>query len=93
MASISVTVSDETAAALTDLTARTGESVPTLVGRAAKDYRDKLFWDEANAAYAALRADPAAWADFQAERRAWDATLGDGLDPDEYGPVRSAFPA
>jgi hypothetical protein len=36
-----------------------------------------------NAGYAELRADPEAWAELEAERRLWDATLMDGLDPDE----------
>jgi hypothetical protein len=34
---------------------------------------------QVNAAYAALRDDPRAWADVEAERREWDATLADGL--------------
>jgi hypothetical protein len=31
----------------------------------------------------ALRADSEAWAEHLAERKLWDATLMDGLDPDE----------
>jgi hypothetical protein len=30
-----------------------------------------------------LRADPEAWAEERRERELWDATLMDGLDPDE----------
>jgi len=44
---------------------------------------------EANAAYAALRANPTAWREEQAERRLWEATLADGLDgvtDDALGP-------
>lgn len=33
-----------------------------------------------NAAYAALREDPAAWGQLKEERLAWDATLLDGLE-------------
>ena len=40
----------------------------------------ELFWDRVNAAYRALRADPAAWGRELQERRAWDATLLDGLE-------------
>jgi hypothetical protein len=36
-----------------------------------------------DAGYAALRADPEAWAEVEAERKLWDATLMDGLDPKE----------
>lgn len=43
-------------------------------------YRRQRILEETNAAYAALRADPAAWAEVEAERRAWDATLADGLE-------------
>jgi hypothetical protein len=45
--------------------------------------RCKVFFEQLNAGYAALRADPVAWAEFEAERQLWDATLMDGLDPDE----------
>ncbi len=38
--------------------------------------------DQTNAAYAALKADPAAWQEDQAERAAWEATLADGLPDD-----------
>jgi hypothetical protein len=48
-----------------------------------KEQYDRKFWEATNAGYAALRANPAAWAEVQAERKVWDATLKDGLDPTE----------
>ena len=33
--------------------------------------------------YSTLKADPEAWVEELAERKEWDATLMDGLDPDE----------
>lgn len=45
--------------------------------------RATRFWDEVNARYAALRADPQAWAEEQADRAAMGHTLMDGLDPTE----------
>jgi hypothetical protein len=36
--------------------------------------------DAMNAAYAALRNDPAAWPDELRERALWDETLADGLE-------------
>lgn len=33
-----------------------------------------------NEAYAALRANPAAWQELQEERAEWDVTLGDGME-------------
>ena len=41
------------------------------------------FFEEANADYAALRADPVAWQEVLAERALWENTLMDGLDPTE----------
>jgi hypothetical protein len=41
--------------------------------------RQKLL-EATNAAYAALRADPIAWRELEAERKEWDTTLNDGLE-------------
>jgi hypothetical protein len=38
--------------------------------------------EQANRAYAALRADPEAWAEELEERRAWEATLADDIEGD-----------
>jgi hypothetical protein len=43
-----------------------------------RDRRDR-FLDRVNDAYSALRRDPEAWAEEQAERALWDSTLADGL--------------
>ena len=42
-----------------------------------------FFFDQINAGYAELQADPNAWAEHVAERKEWDTTLMDGLSPDE----------
>ena len=39
--------------------------------------RRTAFLEGLNADFESLRQDPAAWADEQAERRAWDVTLAD----------------
>jgi hypothetical protein len=39
-----------------------------------------LFWRHAERALDALAADPEAWSEMLAERKAWEATLADGLD-------------
>ena len=54
-----------------------------LLEKAVDAYRRKLFFEQLNAGYAELRADPEAWAEHLAERKLWDAALMDGLDPDE----------
>ena len=43
----------------------------------------ELFLKEYQEAYAALREDPEAWADVEAERGAFDGTLMDGLEHPE----------
>lgn len=43
-------------------------------------YRRKQLLEATNAAYAALRAEPDTWDELEAERKAWDATLADGLE-------------
>ena len=41
--------------------------------------------DSFNASFARLKADPAAWAAYQAEQRALEGTLADGLDATDEG--------
>jgi hypothetical protein len=53
-------------------------------------YRRQLLFDQADAAFAAWRADPAAWAEEQAERAAWDATFADGIEELEWAGSRHA---
>ncbi len=50
--------------------------------RAVELLRRELFFEQMNAGYAALRADPDAWAEEQREVAAWDATSSDGNDPE-----------
>jgi hypothetical protein len=76
-------VSERSQKTLQELAARTGKPPPELLDRAVEEYRRKLFLEAVNAGYAALRADPEAWAEELAERKPWDATLMDGLDPEE----------
>jgi hypothetical protein len=83
MAAQTVSISEASHQALNELARQTGRSVPELLDRAIEEFRRKVFFESLNAGYAALRADPQAWAEELAERQALDATLMDGLDPDE----------
>jgi hypothetical protein len=47
--------------------------------RIVKGYERKLFLKCLHAQFEALRSDPKAWAEEQAERDVWDTTLTDGL--------------
>ena len=83
MAEITITISEITRARLEELARWAGISVTEALDQTVKDQYDKKFWDAVNAGYAALRADPVAWAEVEAERKLWDNTLMDGLDPSE----------
>ncbi len=78
-----VPVSESAHQLLSDLAAQTGRSIQQVLDQALEDYRRKVFFEGLAADFAALKADPAAWAEELAERELWDATLMDGLDPDE----------
>ena len=51
-----------------------GDRLQTVLEKAVEHYRRKLFFDAADEAYAALRADPEAWAEELAERRLYENT-------------------
>ena len=63
-----------------DLARKVGVPMAEVVERAIEQYRRQQILDAANAQYAALRADPEAWAEIEAERAIWDVTLLDGLE-------------
>ena len=78
-----VPISEASHRKLQELAGRSGRPVAEVLERAIDAYHREQFWEAVNAGYAALRADPRAWAEEEAERRLWDATLADGLDPTE----------
>jgi hypothetical protein len=83
MAELNVTVSETTLARLEEMANWEGVSVAEVLERAVNEQYDRQFWNAVNAGYAAMRADPSAWAEVETERRLWDNTLLDGLDPSE----------
>jgi predicted transcriptional regulator len=80
MTSTTVRVSEPTHRALCELSEQLGESMQGILDRAIEDFRRKRLLERANAAYAALRDNPEAWKEEQAERMNWEATLSDGLE-------------
>lgn len=80
MGTTTIRVSERTHEVLRALATSTGEPMARLVERAVERLRAEEFFAALDAAYGALRADPAAWAEETAERVAWEATLGDGLE-------------
>ena len=83
MSETTLTVREAAYRKLEELAEWSGLSVEDALQHAIDDVYDRRFWDAVNAGYAALRADPVTWAAVEAERREWDGTLLDGLDPTE----------
>jgi predicted transcriptional regulator len=83
MSKQTIQIGDASGQMLKHLAEQTGQSMTEVLDKALDAYRRKMFLEAVNAGYAALRADPEAWAEFEAERKLWDATLMDGLDPNE----------
>jgi hypothetical protein len=78
-----ILISEATLTRLHELAHWAGVSVNEALDEAVRDRYDRQFWEAVNAGYAALRADPAAWAEVEAERKPWERTLLDGLGPAE----------
>ncbi len=83
MAEIVIPVSEGARQKLQELAAQSGRPIAEVLERAVEEYHSRQFWEAVNRGYAELRADPEAWAAEEAERRAWEGTLMDGLDPSE----------
>jgi hypothetical protein len=75
-----VRISETTHTTLRALAGEGGESMQAVLDKAVEEYRRRRFWDQLETAACELRENSSAWAEEQAERRAWDATLADGLE-------------
>ena len=80
MTTTTIRVSSRTRDLLQELAQTSGSSMQAVLEQALEQYRRQQLLEETNAAYAALRAAPEAWADLEQERLAWDQTLADGLE-------------
>jgi predicted transcriptional regulator len=79
MGSTTIRVSEQTHRTLTRLARDMSLPMSEVVEQAIEHYRRQRILREANVAYAAQRSDTDAWAEEQAERAAWEATVSDGL--------------
>jgi predicted transcriptional regulator len=75
-----VRISASTHAALRALSAEQGQTMQAVLDKAVEEYCRRLFWQRVAAAAGEAGKDSAVRQEEQAERRAWDATLGDGLE-------------
>jgi predicted DNA-binding protein len=78
--STTVRVTDHTHQVLRELAEEQGKQIQTLLEEIVERYRREQFFRELDEAYEKLQADPAAWADYLAEREELEGTLADGLD-------------
>jgi hypothetical protein len=83
MATSSIDVTDSTRDLLHAISQQTGKTIPEILDKAVEEYRRKIFFEGLDQDYAALKADPEAWAQELEERKLFENTLMDGLDPDE----------
>jgi hypothetical protein len=77
---VTVRVDRATHARMVEIAEAEGLSLTELTARAMDLYWREWVFARGNAAYAALRADPVANAEWEAEMALWDSTLMDGLE-------------
>ena len=82
MSSATVRVSTKSRETLRRLAKQSGVSLQAVLERAIEEHETRQFLEAANRSYDALRKKPKAWEQELRERRAWDATLSDGLEED-----------
>lgn len=82
MPALTVRITPSAHRTLRALAERSGRSMQDLLDEAVEELRRKRFFEQMNAAYARLKADPRASKEEQADRAAWEGTLGDGLEAD-----------
>ena len=78
--SVTIRVPPETHEQLQRLATARKQPIGQVVAAAVERLESDRFWDEMEAAFEELYADPTAAAAYEAERRDWEATLLDGLD-------------
>jgi predicted transcriptional regulator len=83
MSKATIDINEASQKLLSELADKTGQNAAEVIDKALLSYRRELFFNNLNAGYAELRADPKAWAEHEAEREQWDQTLMDGINAGE----------
>jgi hypothetical protein len=95
MSAPTVSISEASYQLLNQLAERTGQTTVDLLDKALDAYRRKLFFEQMNAGYAELRADPEAWAEHLAAKTmaglAWDTHPDVGIDGSRIRAGKGAF--
>jgi hypothetical protein len=79
-ATSTVRIAPEVKAELHEIAREDGLSLSDALAKLIKEARIERLMARHNSVYAALRVDPQAWEEIEAERALWDSTLADGLD-------------
>ncbi|GAB3967473.1 hypothetical protein GCM10029978_034850 [Actinoallomurus acanthiterrae] len=79
MGTVTVRVSTDTRDRIAELAREAGRPMSAVIDEAIRDYERKRFFEDLTRQVAATRADPEAWADYQAETAVFDKAAGDGL--------------
>lgn len=74
-----VRIDKKTSAVLSHLAKETGKAKKEIIAQAIERARRERILEAANRGFAALKADPAAWAEELEEQRVWDSAGADGL--------------
>ncbi len=82
MSSSTVRISKQAWHILKELAEQRKEPMQNVLEKAVEGYRCRCFLEGLSADFAKLRERPEEWAEEREERRAWDATMGDGLAND-----------
>lgn len=82
--SVTVRVDRGTRDSLDQLARYLGTTMQAVAAHAVEAYRRQVLIDDANAAYARLRADPDAAQEFDQEHELFEQALGDGIEDDPY---------
>jgi predicted transcriptional regulator len=85
-----LTISPQTQRTIRALAKKTNLPAHEVVERAVEELRRKLLFEEANAAYATLQEQPEVWQEINQEQEAWDITLADGLENEDWSEYKSA---
>ena len=81
-------IEEKTHQTLRKLSEQLKQPMQTIVSKAVEDFRRNQMFQEAHAAFAALRRDPKAWKEELDERQAWAGTLLDNLKELDDIPAR-----
>lgn len=82
--SLTIQISPQAQSVINELSLKTALPTGEVVARALDELRRKLLFEEANRTLADLQQQPEAWRKIEQEDAAWDVTLKDGLEPEDW---------